>query len=134
MQALYQWRVTEQPAAEIKQHFIGECNLRGRHLQYFHQLIKEVPAHVARIDECIAPHLDRDADKVDVTEQAILRLAAYELLFAPDVPVKVVLDEAVELARLFCAEHAYKYVNAVLDKVARDVRGDDGEKIVGGDV
>ena len=123
VQAVYQWRITGQAPADIKGNFIGNEDLRGRHLDYFHELIADIPRRIARIDELINMHLDRPPEQVDLIEQAILRLGAYELAFAPEVPAKVALDEAVELARLFCAEHGYRYVNAVLDKVARDVRG-----------
>ncbi|MGR3984364.1 MAG: transcription antitermination factor NusB [Gammaproteobacteria bacterium] len=122
VQALYQWRITGQAPSEIKDNFIGNKALRGRHLEYFHELIAGIPQHIERIDQLINAHLDRAPEQVDLTEHAILRLGAYELAFAPDVPAKAVLDEAVELARMFCAEHGYKYVNAVLDKIAHDVR------------
>ncbi|MGR3914881.1 MAG: transcription antitermination factor NusB [Gammaproteobacteria bacterium] len=124
VQALYQWRITGQAPSQIRDSFIGNENLSGRHLEYFHELIADIPRRIERIDQLIAAHLDRAPEQVDLTEQAILRLGAYELAFAPDVPVKVALDEAVELARLFCAENGYKYVNAILDKIARDVRSE----------
>ncbi len=124
VQALYQWRVTGQPRAQIEANFIANENLTGAHRAYFSALIRAVPEHIEEVDQLIAPHLDRDPERVDWIEQAILRLGAYELRHARDVPAKVVLDEAVELARLFCAEHGYKYVNGVLDKIARQVRGE----------
>lgn len=124
VQALYQWRITAQAPSEITATFIGNENLSGRHLEYFHELIEGVAENIARVDELIGARIDRAAHSIDVTEQAILRLGAYELAFAPDVPAKVVINEAVELARLFCSEHGYKYVNAVLDKIARDVRAE----------
>lgn len=124
VQALYQWRMTGQAPSEIRQNFIANESLTGQHLDYFLLLIDRIPASIEKIDELINPRLDRDPDRVDFIEQAILRLGAYELACAPDIPAKVVLDEAVELARLFCSEHGYKYVNGVLDKIARDVRGE----------
>ena len=122
VQALYQWRMTGQAPSQIRQNFIANENLSGQHLDYFLLLIDRIPACIEKIDALIKPHLDRDPDRVDVTVQAILRLGTYELAWAPEIPAKVVLDEAVELARLFCAEHGYKYVNGVLDKIAHDVR------------
>ena len=124
MQALYQWQMTGQAPSEIRAAFIANETLTGQHLEYFWLLIERIPAHIEKIDRLISARLDRDPERVDLTEQAILRLGTYELTFAPDVPVKVVLDEAVSLARLFCGEHGYKYVNGVLDKIARDVRGE----------
>lgn len=133
VQALYQWRITAQSPADIGDNFIPDENLKGRHLEYFHHLIARIPQCIAEIDARIAAHLDRDAEQVDVLEQAILRLGVYELMYAPDIPMKVVLNEAVELARLFCAEHGYKYVNAVLDKAALEVRGADDTPAVRSD-
>lgn len=122
VQALYQWQMTGQTASQIEPNFIANTELRGKHLDYFHSLIDAIPKHIEKIDELIAVHLDRTADKVDLTEQAILRLGAYELNFDQSIPAKVVIDEAIELAKLFCAEHGYKYVNGVLDKIAGEVR------------
>ncbi len=122
VQALYQWRMTGQAPSEIRESFIANENLTGKHLDYFLLLIERIPARIEEIDERIKARLDRDPEKVDLIEQAILRLGAYELVCAPDVPAKVVLDEAVDLAKLFCSKNGYQYVNGVLDKIARDVR------------
>lgn len=122
VQALYQWRLTGQAPSQIEANFIGHEKLSGRHLDYFLALIRSIPKHTGQIDALLAPHLDRDPERVDLIEQAILRLGAYELAWERDIPAKVVLDEAIELAKLFCSEHGYKYVNGALDKVAREVR------------
>lgn len=123
MQALYQWRMTRQAPSEIEASFIANRKLTGKNRDYFLFLIKNIPKHIDKIDRLIAAHLDRDPDKVDLLEQAILRLAAYELKFGRDIPPKVAIDEAIHLAKLFCSENGYKYVNAVLDKIARAVGG-----------
>jgi len=124
VQALYQWIVTGQPSSEIESSFIKNENLSGRHLEYFSALVKNIPLQVEVIDKLITPHLDRKLEKVDLIEHAILRVGTYELKFQKDIPTKVVLDEAIDLARVFASEHSYKYVNGVLDKVAREVRND----------
>lgn len=124
VQALYQWRLTGQPRAQIKERFIADENLTGAAFDYFLELITQIPAHVDELDALIAAQSERDADSMDWLAQAIVRLGAFELAFAPSVPTKTVIDEAVTLAKLFCAEHAYKYINAVLDRVARAVRDD----------
>lgn len=123
MQALYQWRMTRQAPSEIEASFIADRKLTGKNRDYFLRLINDIPKHIDNIDKLINAHLDRDPDKVDLLEMAILRLGAYELNFGRDIPPKVVLDEAVNLAKLFCAENGYKYINAVLDKIARAVGG-----------
>ncbi len=124
VQALYQWRMTGQAPSEIRENFIANENLTGKHRDYFLLLINCIPDCIEKIDDLIKVRLDREPDRVDLIEQAILRLGTYELVYAPDIPTHVVLDEAVELAKVFCSEHGYKYVNGVLDKIARDVRGE----------
>lgn len=120
VQALYQWQLTEELPNE--EQFILDHQLDGVDLEYFHHLVSEVPLHMHELDDQLLPHLDREVGEVDPVERAILRLGAYELEFQPEVPYKVVLDEAVELARTFGAEHGHKFVNAVLDKVALKLR------------
>jgi len=124
VQALYQWDVTGQHNSEIESSFIKNEQLSGRHLEYFSTLIKDIPDQVEVIDNLISPHLDRSIEKVDVIDHAILRVGTYELKYQPDIPTKVVLDEAIDLAKVFASEHSYKYVNGVLDRIAREVRSD----------
>ncbi len=122
VQALYQWQLTQQPPDEIESHFINDHELQGVDLEYFHRLVREVPLHLHELDDHLIPHLDRDIEEVDPVERAILRIGAFELEFHPEIPYKVVLNEAVELAKTFGAEHGHKYINAVLDKVASHLR------------
>ena len=122
VQALYQWQLTAQAPGDIEQHFISDHDLRGIDVEYFHELVREVPLHLHELDDHLAPNLDRGIDEVDPVERAILRLGAYEHEFRVEVPYRVVINEAVELAKTFGAEHGHKYVNAVLDKVALKLR------------
>ena len=115
VQALYQWKVTGQATSEIESSFIKNESLGGRHLEYFLHLIKNIPGQATNLDEILSPHLDRTLEKVDLVEHAILWLGTY-------IPVNVVIDEAIDLAKTFSSEHGYKYVNGVLDKVAQEVR------------
>ena len=91
-------------------------------LEYFEDLVRGVEAHRAELDAGLKPFLDREIEQVDPIERATLRLGAYELKHRPDVPYRVVLNEAVELAKRFGAEHGHTYVNGVLDKLAREWR------------
>lgn len=122
VQALYQWQMTGQDKEQIIETFIENENLNGKHQDYFLSLINFIPNHVDQIDALIAPHLDRDQEKVDLIEQAILRLGTYELRYDKSIPTSVVIDEAIDLAKTFGSEQGYRYVNGVLDKVAREVR------------
>ncbi len=125
VQALYQWSMTGQSPSEIRETFIYHAGLAGKYRDYFDQLIENIPVYVQAIDGRIEPHLNRREDQVDLIAQAILRLGTYELQYDKTVPARVVIDEAVELAKVFCAENSFRFVNGVLDKVAADVRPDE---------
>lgn len=122
VQALYQWQLTQQPPGEVEDHFSLEHELDGVDMEYFHHLVSEIPLHRHELDDHLIPLLDRELEEVDPVERAILRIGTYEFEFHPEIPYKVVLDEAVELAKTFGAEHGHKYVNAVLDKLALKLR------------
>lgn len=122
VQALYQWQLTQQPPAEIESHFLADNALDDADLEYFRHLVREVPLRAQTLDERLAPYADRDIAEIDPVERAILRLGAFELEFHPEIPYRVILNEAVELAKTYGAEHGHKYVNAVLDRVAATLR------------
>jgi N utilization substance protein B len=84
--------------------------------------MRGVPTHLVELDELLKPSLDRAIESVDPVERAILRLGVYELSHKPEVPYRVVINEAVELAKVFGAEQGHKFVNGVLDQVAKKVR------------
>jgi N utilization substance protein B len=86
-------------------------------------LLHGVDKHVDAIDEALKPYIDRDVAQIDPIERAALRLAAYELKYRPDVPYRVVINEAIEVTKRFGADHGHSYVNGVLDKLAAELRG-----------
>ncbi|HDR1022670.1 TPA: transcription antitermination factor NusB [Pasteurella multocida] len=118
VQALYSWYVSQNSPAEIELEFVAEQDLKGVDVAYFRKLFRQTAENVEAVDEIMAPYLDRDVNEVDPIEKAILRLAVYELKFELDVPYKVVINEAIEVAKVFGADDSHKYVNGVLDKVA----------------
>ena len=122
VQALYQWDMTGQAASSIKTSFIYDGRLKGRHLEYFEKLIKLIPEKQSVIDQAIEAQSDRPISRVDPLEKAILRVGTHELMFEIDVPPNVVVNEAIEIAKLFCADQGYKYVNGVLDKIAKALK------------
>lgn len=122
VQALYQWQLTRQPPSEIERHFLSDDTLRDADLEYFQHLVREIPARQQALDDHLAAHIDRGIAEIDPVERAILRLGAFELECHPEIPYRVVLNEAVELAKTFGAEHGHRYVNAVLDRVAAQLR------------
>ncbi len=92
VQALYQWQMTRQSPEKIVETFIGNENLQGKHTDYFLSLINIIPNRIQDIDSLISPHLDRSQERVDMIEQAILRLGTYELRYDTGITVKVVID------------------------------------------
>ena len=126
MQAIYQWQMTGDNVADIKQQFIDAQNLNAEaakvDLDYFAELLSGVSSSINTLDPILEQHMSRQIESVDPVERAILRLAAYEFVNRLDVPYRVVLNEAVNITKKFCAEKSHTFVNAVLDKVAREIR------------
>jgi N utilization substance protein B len=122
VQAIYQWQMTGQNISDIDNQFLIEQDLNSFEVPYFKDLLHGVPANLTELDEQLRPCLDRAIESVDPVERAILRLGAFELAHHPEVPYRVVINEAVDLAKVFGAEKGHKYVNGVLDKLARAVR------------
>lgn len=125
LQGLYQWVLTGQDVATIDTSFIIHDDSRDVDQAYFQELLKGVPAHQCALDECIGPFLDRAIAEVDPVECAILRIGTFELLYRREIPYRVVLNEAIELAKRFGAEQGHRYVNGILDKAARKVRAEE---------
>lgn len=122
IQALYQWQLNPDNAALIVSQFLDEQDFNGVDVEYFRELLQGVECYCEQIDEQLSQHLDRQLKQVDPLERAILRLSAFELVHRLEVPVRVVLDEAVELARRFGSEQGHSFVNGVLDPMAKKVR------------
>ncbi len=123
MQALYQWMVNEtQPEAMIRQFREQPEGLGRADEEYFVGLLNGVVNDIPALTVALVPHLDRPLNQLDPVEHSILLLAAYELQHRPEVPWKVAVNEAVNLAKLFGAEDGYKFINGVLDKLARAAR------------
>lgn len=95
------------------------CQVPEVQVSYFKSLLYGVVDNLDAIDEVLKPFIGRSIEEVDPVERAILRIACYELLFCPDVPCRVVLNEAINLAKEFGASQSYRYVNGVLDRVTR---------------
>ena len=122
MQALYQWQMTADDIDGIEQQFFEENDMKNVDQEYFSELLLGVLQEISSIDAELEKYMSRSINSVDPVERAILRIAGYEFIKRPDVPYRVVLNEAVVLTKKFCAEKSHTFVNAVLDKVARDTR------------
>ena len=122
VQAIYQWQMTGQGLSDIKRQFMEDQQMDSIDLEYFEELLRKVPANLDVLDSALLPLLDRSLAELDPIERAILRIGAYELHFRPDVPYRVVIYESVALARKYGAESSHKYINGVLDGLARETR------------
>ena len=122
MQALYQWQLTQHSAAEIKQQFLESEESAGVDREYFDEIVGGCIARHEELAAALQPFLDRPLGRLDPVETAILMIGMLELQQRLDVPYRVVINEAVDLCKRFGATDAHKYVNAVLDRAAREVR------------
>ncbi len=119
VQAIYQWQLTGFDLSEIERQFVEEHGLGKGELPYFNELLHGVPKQLDRIDGALAEFTDRPVAQLDPVERAILRIGTYELLFRPDVPYRVVVNEGINLAKDFGATQSHRYINGILDRVAR---------------
>ncbi|MDX1803666.1 MAG: transcription antitermination factor NusB [Alcanivorax sp.] len=122
LQALYQWQLAGAAVSDIEAQFLANQDFANTDRQYFHDLLHGVTAMVSELDSLLSPMLDRRVEELSQVEKAILRLGAFELKERVDVPYRVVINEGIELAKVFGAEESFKYVNGVLDKLARQLR------------
>ncbi|MFZ4790937.1 MAG: transcription antitermination factor NusB [Candidatus Competibacteraceae bacterium] len=121
-QAIYEWQLSGREPGLITSQFLADHDLGQADPDYFRELAHEVPARVTVIDAALAPFLDRPPEQVDPVERAILRLSGYELMEHPELACRIVINEAVELAKMFGAEQGHRFVNGVLDRLARVTR------------
>lgn len=122
VQALYQWQMTGQSLTDIEQQFAEEDRLKNVQKSYFKDLIHGIPDNLEAIDEAMSSYVDRPVDTIDPVERAILRLGVFELLYKPEMPYRVVINEAINLAKEFGADGSHKYINGIMDKVAQGKR------------
>ena len=122
IQALYQWQLTGDDPGEIIVQFVEGRDMDGADLDYFRDLMRALPARLEAVDAAIEPFLERSLALVDPVERAILRLACFELQERWEVPARVVIDEAVELAHRFGAEQGHRFINGIVDRLAHTLR------------
>ena len=135
MQGLYEWLVTDRRFETTdklgwKDNAPHDIAARTRatnamhtvHIGYYHEMMRDIPEQIEALDVLIEQHLDRKVEQLDTVEHAILLIGAYELQNRLEIPYKVVLDEAMKLNNHFGATDAHKLINAVLDKMAIDLR------------
>lgn len=122
VQALYQWDLSASPMEDIIDEFFNsEIKLKKIDKKYFKKILLGVVKESENLDQQLTPLIDRKLHDLDPIERAILRLGMYELIFQIELPYKVILNEAIELAKRFGADQSYKYINGVLDKAQRSI-------------
>jgi N utilization substance protein B len=119
LQALYRWQLNDCPWQDLVAEFATDADMARADTSYFQALIEGVCAQHVQFDAALAPMLDRKPAQLDPVEHALLLIGSYELQHRPDVPFRVVISEAVGLARRFGATDGHKFVNGVLDRAAR---------------
>lgn len=135
LQGLYEWLVTDRrfdidgklgwkanAPHDIAARTRATNAMHTVHIGYYHEMMRDIPEQIEALDALISQHLDREIDKLDTVEHAILLIGAYELQNRFEIPYKVVLDEAMKLNNHFGATDAHKLINAVLDKMAVELR------------
>ncbi len=125
VQAVYSWQMTKNPVEQIELAMVTSNEMAKVDTEYFLELLRAVVKDSTELDKNIKPYLGRLPEELDPVEKAILRLATYELVSRIDVPKKVVINEAIELAKSFGAEESHKFVNGVLDKAIKTLRKDE---------
>ncbi|HIV55775.1 MAG TPA: transcription antitermination factor NusB [Candidatus Anaerobiospirillum stercoravium] len=122
LQAIYQWQLTGMSASTIEQQFLEDQPVNGADLDYMHDLIQGVIANCDTLDSAFAPFLSRPLKDLDQVDKAILRIGTFELMYRQEVPFKVVINEAIVLAKSFAEQDSHKFVNGVLDKVIKSIQ------------
>ena len=122
LQAVYAWQLSDSPIEKVISQFETEQDMDVADLEYFEALVRGVAKNTVELDAVLTRYIDRTMDQVDPIERAVLRIAGFELRFRPDVPYRVVINEAIETTKRFGAEHGHTYVNGVLDRAAAEWR------------
>lgn len=123
VQAIYQWQIAHTLPAEIEVQFMTHQQMSKKtDMMYFKELIHAIPRCHEELDHHMIPFLSRSIEELDPVELAILRLSIFELAKRPDIPYRVTINEALELTKKYGSVEGYKFVNGVLDHVAKKIR------------
>lgn len=122
VQAIYSWQMSQNSMSDIEVQYLTENDTSKLDVDYFLALVRGVAGQAVALDRALEPFLDRPLKDLDQVERAVLRLAAFELRERLDVPFKVAINEAIELAKAFGADDSHRFVNGVLDKAVTTLR------------
>ncbi|MEI8303518.1 MAG: transcription antitermination factor NusB [Burkholderiales bacterium] len=122
VQGLYQWLVAREDGGAIEAHLAEAPEFGKADREHLSALLHGVIRDLSSLHEALVPHLDRTLAELSPVEHATLLVGAYELARHPEIPYRVVINEAVELAKTFGGTDGFRYVNGVLDRVAGRLR------------
>ncbi|RUO75655.1 transcription antitermination factor NusB [Pseudidiomarina taiwanensis] len=122
VQAIYSWQLSQNSMTDIEAQFLTDNDTSKIDVDYFLALVRGVAQQAVSLDQAMEPYLDRPIKDLDQVERAVLRLACFELRERLDVPYKVAINEAIELAKSFGADDSHRFVNGVLDKAIDALR------------
>ena len=122
LQALYQLHMNGDTVSNVEAQFLTDQDFKHADKRLFGKILRGVSLQIATLDAMVAEHLDRELDDLDPIERNILRMGAFELSDSVAVPYRVVINECVELGKVFGATDGHKYVNGILDKLAAQCR------------
>jgi N utilization substance protein B len=122
VQAIYEWQISQNAPSVIEAHMLLQAQGKKIDFAYFKKLLHGVVDHCTELDELLTPYMSRKISETNPVELAILRIACYELKHCIDVPYRAVINEALELAKTFGAEESHRFVNGVLDQLAKHLR------------
>ncbi|MGB3725529.1 MAG: transcription antitermination factor NusB [Glaciecola sp.] len=125
VQALYAWAMSGNDMSQVELTMVTTNDMTKVDMEYFQAILHGVSADAEGIDKTYKPYLGRLPEEMDPIEQAIMRLATFELVNRVDTPFKVVINEAIELAKVFGAEESHKFINGALDKAVKTLRKDE---------
>lgn len=125
LQALYQWQLNQVTWSVLNHEFSQAEGIGRADSNLFKVITKGVIDEATPLSEALTPHLDRKWQEVSPIEKAVMLIGAYELSHMQETPYRVIINEAVELAKSFGGTDGHKYVNGVLDKFAAAVRADE---------
>lgn len=122
MQAIYQWQMASNDLKDIETQYLTEQDMSKVDVDYFIELMHKVPMSIDELDAVAEKYTETKMEVVDPIERAIIRLSIYELKSRLDVPYKVVINEAVILAKAFGGDNSHTFVNGIVDKAAHELR------------
>lgn len=122
MQGLYQWQMSGTSIKDIESQFLEENDMKKVDMSYFRELMLGVVTQTDVLEQAFGPLLDRKVSELDPVTLAILRISSFELKDKVDIPYRIIINEGIELAKVFGSEDSHRFVNGVLDKLAKQFR------------